>query len=223
MQTFPKPSVSATTICMALGPRGAVAYHPPRGPSTVPLSARYLNLRRHIPHRSSAMTGRNAQCTLAVALLFCTSGAQAEVIDKIASIERLWITDAVIATVAAAVTYALAVRVAPAALMTILAGAFAWPPLIPAEFLPEAMAHYGPLYAAHAQAAALLVPIAVIAAFGLRRLALGRAGQKSAACPSVNATADGMAPDAPRRVHVSRLATAEREDQSRKVARHHDS
>jgi hypothetical protein len=127
------------------------------------------------------MNVRNAQCTLAVALLLCTAGTQAEVIDKIASIERLWITDAVIAAVAAVVTYVLAARVAPAVVMTMLAGAFAWPPVIPPEFMPEAMAHYGPLYAAHAQAAALLVPLAVVAAFGLRRFTLGRAEPKSAA------------------------------------------
>ncbi|WP_173135818.1 hypothetical protein [Pseudaquabacterium terrae] len=127
------------------------------------------------------MNVRNAQCTLAFALLLCTAGTQAEVIDKLASIERLWITDAVIAAVAAVVTYVLAARFAPAVVVTLLAGGFAWPPVIPAEFLPEALAHYGPFYAAHAQAAALLVPIAVVAAFGLRRLALSRAEPKSAA------------------------------------------
>jgi hypothetical protein len=123
----------------------------------------------------------NAKCAVSLALLSCAICANAEVVDKIASIERLWITDAVIAIVAAIVTYALSARFIPAAAITLLTGAFAWPPVIPAEFLSEATAHYGPFYATHAQAAALMVPIAVVVAFALRRLALGRAQPKSAA------------------------------------------
>lgn len=139
------------------------------------------SVRLHSPTERSVMNVHNARHALSLVLLSCASGANAEVIDKIASIEQLWVTDAVIAMVAALVTYALSARFLPAAAMTLLAGAFAWPPVIPAEFLSEATAHYGSLYAAHAEAAALMVPTAVVAAFALRRLALGRSQPKSAA------------------------------------------
>jgi len=50
----PNPSLERTSTGMALGPRGVVVHHPPRGPSASPVPAAQLKL-QGLPRSSSNM------------------------------------------------------------------------------------------------------------------------------------------------------------------------
>jgi hypothetical protein len=105
---------------------------------------------------------------LTVLLLF-QAPAYAEVIDKIASIQQLWATNLLLAIVVGALSYVFASRLLLCSLLFLTAISFAWPPVVPIDFLPEASKTYGPNYLLHAQISALLAPAFAAISFGLKR------------------------------------------------------
>jgi hypothetical protein len=124
---------------------------------------------------------RNGQRATLLATLLWSASAQSEVIDKIASIGQIWVTNSVIAAVAALAAYALRKRIASLVVVFALAVVFAWPPVVPIEFLQEAEAHYGSHYSTHAQAAALMVPIAALLGFIFGGFTVRRTEKRNAA------------------------------------------